>query len=137
MKRSVEITTLTTTIFMIGFVFGAYFMTGLSSVSHIDDDDMTNGIGKSGMPTTILFLGDLMLDRHVALKMDKFDVEYPFAPIQEFLKSSNFVVANAEGVFGSNVSITKGVENAPLRFTFSTSTLPFLKVSYITNYFFS
>jgi poly-gamma-glutamate synthesis protein (capsule biosynthesis protein) len=75
----------------------------------------------------ILFLGDLMLDRHVALKMDSNGVEYPFLLIKDFLKSADFVVANAEGVFSDNTSITKGVANAPLRFTFATSTLPMLK----------
>ncbi len=73
---------------------------------------------------SVLFFGDMMLDRHVALNMDRYGNEYPFLYTAELFKSADFVVANAEGVFSVNDSVTKGVEHAPLRFTFATSTLP-------------
>lgn len=46
---------------------------------------------------SILFLGDVMLGRHVEQLMSENGTEYPFLAIRNALSSSTFVVANLEG----------------------------------------
>ncbi len=127
LNRIGEISVLTTFVFILGVIFGVYAMFNLSSAFNKNEDVFNIQNQEEGELVSILFLGDLMLDRYVALKIDQFGVEYPFENLREFLKSADFTVANAEGVFTNNKSVTKGIEKAPLVFTFATSTLPYLK----------
>jgi poly-gamma-glutamate synthesis protein (capsule biosynthesis protein) len=76
--------------------------------------------------TTILALGDLMLDRAVRTKIESEGPMYPFEKMQPLLAGNDITVANAEGVFTDNKSISV-VSTSTLLFTFSTSTLPILK----------
>lgn len=77
-------------------------------------------------PVTILAFGDMMLDRAVRKKILENGPEYPFAQIKDFIKG-DIVVANAEGPFTYNKSVTMDVKNGPLVFTFDPAILPTLK----------
>jgi len=77
-------------------------------------------------PVTILAFGDLMLDRAVRADMDAKGALYPFEKIAPTLAGHDIVVANSEGIFSDNESISM-VDNNLLDFTFATSTLPILK----------
>ena len=90
-------------IFTLGVTLGAYFMTPLENTGQ-ELGTVVRSVTRDQSSISVLFLGDLMLDRHVALKMDLYGQEYPFEDIKEFLKSADFVIANAEGVFSSNIS---------------------------------
>ncbi len=77
--------------------------------------------------TTILAFGDMMLDRNVRKKIIEQGATFPFLPLKRFLIGSDVVVANAEGPFTANPSVTLNKINAPLQFTFNPATLPTLK----------
>jgi gamma-polyglutamate biosynthesis protein CapA len=78
-------------------------------------------------PVAVLAFGDMMLDRKVREQINKNGPEYPFSLIKDFLSGNDVVVANAEGPFTSNDSVTLGVKNAPLQFTFDPAILSTLK----------
>jgi poly-gamma-glutamate synthesis protein (capsule biosynthesis protein) len=82
---------------------------------------------KPEKPATILIFGDMMLDRKVREQINANGPEYPFALIKDFLKGNDIVVANAEGSFTNNTSVTLGRKDAPLNFTFDPTILPTLK----------
>ncbi len=76
---------------------------------------------------TILAFGDMMLDRNVRKQINANGAEYPFEKIKRFLIGSDIVVANSEGSFTSNQSVTLDVKNGPLTFTFDPETLSTIK----------
>lgn len=76
---------------------------------------------------TILAFGDMMLDRAIRTKIKEHGSEYPFSNIKRFLQGVDIVVANAEGVFTDNLSVTEGKKNGPLQFTFDPRSIPTLK----------
>lgn len=78
-------------------------------------------------PATILVFGDMMLDRKVREQINANGPGYPFALIKDFLQGNDVVVANAEGPFTDNNSVTLGRKDAPLVFTFDLDILPVLK----------
>lgn len=78
-------------------------------------------------PATVLVFGDMMLDRNVRKQINANGYEYPFAKIKDLLNGNDVVVANAEGPFTSNKSVTLGIKDAPLTFTFDPKILPTLK----------
>jgi len=51
---------------------------------------------------TLLFTGDIMLDRGVEKLMDEYNLNYPFEKIKNVLKGADFVVGNLEGPISSN-----------------------------------
>jgi len=51
---------------------------------------------------TLLFTGDIMLDRGVEKLMDEYNLNYPFEKIKNALKGADFVVGNLEGPISSN-----------------------------------
>ena len=77
-------------------------------------------------PVTILAFGDMMLDRAVREKIDEKGVEYLFEHIKHLIAGHDIVVANAEGVFSHNESISVR-DHSQLVFTFDPSSLPTLK----------
>jgi len=89
--------------------------------------DILLPIKKSVKPVIILAFGDMMLDRKVREQINKNGSEYPFVLIKDFLQSNDVVVANAEGPFTDKNSVTLGVKDAPLQFTFDPAVLPTLK----------
>ncbi|HCC06227.1 TPA: hypothetical protein DEP94_02635 [Candidatus Nomurabacteria bacterium] len=78
-------------------------------------------------PVTILAFGDMMLDRNVRLKIKANNTSYPFENIESFLSGHDIVVANLEGVFTNFPSVTAGVIDGPLQFTFDPKIIATLK----------
>lgn len=76
---------------------------------------------------TILTFGDMMLDRLVRKKINENGKTHPFEKIKNFLKGSDIVVANAEGVFTGFPSKTIDLSNKILKFTFDPTLLSSLK----------
>ena len=75
---------------------------------------------------TILAFGDIMLDRSVRERMNTYGEEYPFVKIKDLLRGNDIVYANLEGSITNHPSRTAYKINAPLVFTFSTTTAPLL-----------
>jgi poly-gamma-glutamate capsule biosynthesis protein CapA/YwtB (metallophosphatase superfamily) len=67
--------------------------------------------------TSILFVGDIMLDRGVRNVMEQNYAELPFEGVKELLKSTDLTVGNLEGTLTDNPSIAQK-DNSILRFTF-------------------
>jgi poly-gamma-glutamate synthesis protein (capsule biosynthesis protein) len=111
------------------------FGLGIFIYKQVDSPAITASVVMSAVveepkPVTVLFFGDMMLDRKVRQQIDSNGPEYPFALIKDFLKGNDEVVVNAEGPFTYNKSVTIdkiGQENAPLTFTFDPKILPTLK----------
>ncbi len=82
-------------------------------------------------PVTILAFGDMMLDRQVREKIIQNGQEFPFVLIKDFLQGdgtpNDVVVANAEGPFTTRSSVTMGIKDGPLQFTFDSAMLSTLK----------
>jgi gamma-polyglutamate biosynthesis protein CapA len=69
--------------------------------------------------TTILFVGDIMLGRHVETLSERNGADYPFHRIESLLASADYTVANLEG------PIVEGAPKTPIdgfQFAFPTST---------------
>ena len=88
---------------------------------------MTPHTQSSETPATILAFGDMMLDRSIRLAIYANGPAHPFEKVEPLLTGNDIVVANAEGPFTRNKSVTAGVHNGPLTFTFDPATLPTLK----------
>ncbi len=67
--------------------------------------------------TSILILGDIMLDRDVAKRIELYGADYPFLNMKEIFGQNDLTVANLEGVFSDNESVSRE-NNYVLRFTF-------------------
>lgn len=78
---------------------------------------------KNNPPVSVLFVGDIMLGRHVETLMNIRGKDYPFLLIDPLLRSTDRVVANLEGPI-----IAKHVQtvNKSLRFSFATGTAKLL-----------
>ncbi|MFH1129652.1 MAG: CapA family protein [Patescibacteria group bacterium] len=75
---------------------------------------------------SILAFGDMMLDRVVLSKTEKTgDYNFPFAKIDDFLKTADLKFANLEGPMTNFKSVSNG--NTRMRFTISPEFLPILK----------
>jgi poly-gamma-glutamate synthesis protein (capsule biosynthesis protein) len=74
---------------------------------------------------TILSFGDMMLDRAVRKRIATEGPRYPFAPLERFLIGSDLVVANAEGPFTHNESVSAATPES-LIFTFAPELAPVL-----------
>src|SRR3989344_4235466 len=77
-------------------------------------------------PITLLFVGDIMLDRGVRNALNREGAEYSFAGVRELLSSTDLLVGNLEGTFTDNPSISV-VDNKVLRFTFDPTLAKMLK----------
>ena len=69
---------------------------------------------------TILFVGDIMLDRGVENLMKKNSSFYPFQKITQFLKGVDIVFGNLEGPI---VKVPKKISGKDLKFAFSPDTI--------------
>ncbi len=77
-------------------------------------------------PTSLLFVGDIMLDRGVAQHAKKYGVESLFSKVEPIFQGKDAVIGNLEGTITSYKSVTE--ENYKLmRFTFDPSYAGFLK----------
>jgi poly-gamma-glutamate capsule biosynthesis protein CapA/YwtB (metallophosphatase superfamily) len=75
---------------------------------------------------SILAFGDMMLDRMVLAETEKAgDYNFPFAKVDDFLKTADLKFANLEGPITNFKSVSNG--NTRMRFTMSPKFLPTLK----------
>ena len=77
-------------------------------------------------PVRMLAFGDLMLDRAVRTDIDAEGAGYPFEYLKDWFPGHDIVVANAEGVFTHNPSVSVAATST-LRFTFDPQSLATLK----------
>ncbi len=63
-----------------------------------------DAIDEVAIPIKLLFFGDLMLDRHVGEKINKYGLDYLFEKLEEenFTSSYDIVAANLEGAVANN-----------------------------------
>jgi len=86
-------------------------------------------------PIKLLFVGDLMFDRHIRAAAIKSGNDYIFAPIAQLLQSHQVVIANLEGPITTASSKSLGsVVGSPANyiFTFDPSLAPTLKKHHIS-----
>ena len=96
----------------------------------LDVTSYVTGAYVAGQPAdaqtaTVLALGDIMLDRHVRLQIEKKGNKYPFANIERFLDGSDLTVANLEGTV-TNMA-PKRLEPDNIVFTFDPSVVTTLR----------
>lgn len=86
-------------------------------------------------PTTVLFVGDIMLDRDVAVTARNEGPNVLFAGVSQLFGSTTYTVANLEGGITDNMSIAER-DSSKLAFTFAPSlaadVLPPLKLSAVS-----
>ncbi|MCR4334842.1 MAG: CapA family protein [Patescibacteria group bacterium] len=103
------------------------------SVIHIENPNTASVvISPEEKFVTILAFGDMMFDRGVRYYMNKYGSDYPFINIRGLLRDSDIILANLEGPITSNSSKTLGKKDAPLQFTFATTTASLIKNEGIT-----
>jgi len=73
---------------------------------------------------TILFAGDMMLDRNVRNIIDRKGFEYFFGGVSELIKSADISVGNLEGAFTDFPSVTASLTSKELVFTFDPKLAP-------------
>lgn len=81
---------------------------------------------RESQKVTILILGDMMLDRNVATRMELYGTDYPFQNMRELFGDNDLTVANLEGVITHNESISRK-DREILRFTFNPTLVSTLK----------
>jgi len=77
-------------------------------------------------PVSILFVGDIMLDRAIRIRINERGFDYLFDDINSIFQNNDLVIGNLEGTITSNNSIAIS-NNQIFRFTFATSTTASLK----------
>lgn len=97
-----------------------------------DTTSYITGVYTQNIPTTqpeesitILFVGDIMLDRGVRRVMEKHGMKYPFKKIERLLGGSDILIGNLEGPITDYQS--KSISSNSLTFTFSPLVVPTLK----------
>jgi AmmeMemoRadiSam system protein B len=85
-----------------------------------------NQIRQNFEAKTILFTGDIMLDRGVERLMQKQSFLYPFEKINQFFKGIDFVIGNLEGPINQN---PPNFPDSSLKFAFAPETLQGLNFS--------
>lgn len=75
---------------------------------------------------SILFVGDIMLDRTVRTTIEKNGFMYPFEDIKSIFKGNDLAIGNLEGTITSNSSLSQSNFNI-LKFTFPSSDVKGLK----------
>lgn len=132
MSSNLKSNTLIFLIFFLGTFAGiftySYFSERQNEVVAIESKPRTSIFSREKVEETsktILIFGDMMLDRNVANRMDQLGYDYPFLNIKDMLLESDIVVANLEGVFTSNPSISRE-DRTQLQFTFDKKLIPTL-----------
>ena len=90
---------------------------------YINKEDVPNSPSVSEQdkePITLLFVGDIMLDRGVRNALNREGVNYAFEGVRDLLTSADLTVGNLEGTFTDKPSVSV-VDNKILRFTFDLS----------------
>lgn len=76
-------------------------------------------------PLSVLFVGDIMLDRAVALRAEAAGDKVLFAGVRDIFAAHDLVVANLEGAITNEPSVSRANPNV-LRFTFDPRMAPLL-----------
>lgn len=74
---------------------------------------------------TVIFTGDVMVDRYVRRKMLQFGELHTFGSVADYLAQADLVAGNLEGPITSNPSVSEGTpvgDTSNMRFTFPTTT---------------
>lgn len=72
--------------------------------------------------TTLLFVGDIMLDRHIRKSLDAHGSDHVFGEVRELLESADFTLGNLEGPITDSYSVSSGTavgDMNNMRFTFA------------------
>jgi poly-gamma-glutamate capsule biosynthesis protein CapA/YwtB (metallophosphatase superfamily) len=95
--------------------------------SSLTTDPATGVVQRAGLLSDsidLIFVGDVMLDRHIRLNARNRSQEFIFSDLSGLLRSADLVVANLEGPVTTNVSVSEGsAVGSPnnFRFTFDPS----------------
>jgi hypothetical protein len=108
------------------YIYSNFFNDSESIVNKVVINENRKVLIKETPPKSILIFGDMMLDRNVANRMDNLGSDYPFLNIKDILLENDFVVANLEGVFTNNISISRE-DHTKLQFTFDKKLIPTLR----------
>ena len=92
--------------------------------SKISSNSITGQKDEKSNYKTILFVGDIMLDRGVEYQMKKNSFLYPFERINEFLEQADIVFGNLEGPINKN---PKYFSDSSLMFSFSSEAIKGLR----------
>jgi len=76
---------------------------------------------------TLMFVGDIMLDRGVEYLMKKKSIFYPFEKVEQFLRGIDFVIGNLEGPIAEN---PPSFSAESLKFAFSSDIVEALSFSH-------
>lgn len=93
--------------------------------------ESTEATPQHSIVTHLLFLGDIMLDRGVALHAEKYGKESLFSKAQQLFVGHDAIIANLEGTITTNESVARQ-NNGILRFTFDPTFTDLLKSLNIT-----
>ncbi len=72
----------------------------------------------------IIIVGDMMLDRNVSNVIDKKGFDKYFEGVRDIINNADIAVANLEGPFTDNPSITTSLIDKSLKFTFNPKLIP-------------
>ncbi|HEU5114663.1 MAG TPA: AmmeMemoRadiSam system protein B [Candidatus Paceibacterota bacterium] len=97
----------------------------LSTTSYIDGAYVKGSIAEADPVETVLAMGDVMLDRAVRRHIENFGSNYPWKIVERFFLGNDVTVANLEGSFTSNPSVSEK-DSSILHFTFDPSYAPHL-----------
>jgi len=109
--RKITVLLLIIILVMVGFL--AFTLFGTPGQSSYYFGEMVN----RETPITILFVGDIMLDRNVAKNADRIGVGALLENVSRIFKGNDLVIGNLEGTITAQESIARN-NNEILRFTF-------------------
>ena len=106
-------------IFVIVLSISIYIPSNFSFSPYSIDDYKSNHL-------KILVVGDVMLDRNVRNIINKNGFDNFFSGVKDIIQNADIAVANLEGAFTTNPSITASLKSQELQFTFDPSLAPAL-----------
>jgi len=101
------------------------------TANSIDSSPTEQSAETQSPTTTILFVGDIMLDRTIAKHAQKYGVDSLFSKVQGLLSANDAVIGNLEGTMSDYPSVSQS-DYSILRFTFDPSYARFLKNNHFT-----
>ena len=101
--------------------FVAYRYTRTNHYTVKMKDKVEKPIVATSTSIRLLLVGDMMLDRNVRNIINEKGFDYFFGGVKDILKNTDVAVANLEGSFTDNPSVTTSLKNKTLQFTFDPS----------------
>ncbi len=102
---------ISTLVIFLAIVSGYYRPHGVNFSSYAENEEKTSSV-------SILVVGDVMLDRNVRNIINKIGFDKFFAGVRDMVETPDIAVANLEGTFTTNPSITASLVSKELQFTF-------------------